>query len=216
MPFAVGLFDWNGTIVDDVDIAYAATVHLFKRLAPRAIIPSMEEYRKEFSAGDMFEHYYRRGMPRTVTPDEMYRPWSAYYESICGNMQLADGAQTLLCFLQQCGIPLIIVSAAPKETIRHLKRMNITRFFDRICFEVRDKSVVIGELLKREKVSAGDAFFVGDTTDDIAQGKLAGVTTFGYAEGYNSLDRLREASPRYLVNSLLDVLSIVRAQIPAY
>ena len=215
MPFAMGLFDWNGTIVDDVDIAYAATVYLFEQCASRAIIPTMEEYRKEFSAADMFEHYYRRGVPKTVTPDEMYRLWSAHYESICGSMQLADGAQKLLCFLQQCGIPLVIVSAAPKETIRHLERMNISHFFDRKCFEVRDKSTMIGELLKREKVSTRDAFFVGDTSDDIAQGKLARVVTFGYTEGYNSPDRLREAGPKYLVNSLLDVLSIVRAQIPA-
>lgn len=100
MPFLMGLFDWNGTIVDDVDIAYAATVYLFEQLAPHATIPSMEEYRKEFSVADMLECYYQRGMSKTVTSDTMYRLWSDRYEALCGNMHLANGAQKLLCFLQ--------------------------------------------------------------------------------------------------------------------
>jgi phosphoglycolate phosphatase-like HAD superfamily hydrolase len=216
MPFLMGFLDWNGTIVDDVDIAYAATVYLFEQLAPHAIIPSMEEYRKEFSAAGMLECYYQRGMPRTVAPDTMYRLWSGHYKSLCGNMQLANGAQKLLCFLQQCGIPLVLVSAAPKEIVRHIERMKISHFFDRMCFEARDKGTLIDEILKRENVDARDAFYVGDTVDDIAQGKRAGVVTFGYASGYNWPDLLRQAKPSYLVDSLLDVLSIVRAQIPVY
>jgi phosphoglycolate phosphatase-like HAD superfamily hydrolase len=216
MPFLMGLLDWNGTIVDDVDIAYAATVYLFEQLAPRATVPSIEEYRKEFSAADMLQCYYQRGMPRTVTPDMMYRLWSGHYESLSRNMQLADGAQKLLCFLQQCGITLVLVSAGPKEIVRHVERMNIAHLFDRMCFEATDKSAVINGILQRENVDAHDAFYVGDTVGDIVQGKRAGVITFGYTNGYHWPDLLRQAKPKYLVDSLLDVLSIVRAQIPVY
>lgn len=94
--------------------------------------------------------------------------------------------------------------------------MNIAHHFDRMCFEATDKSAVINGILKRENVDARDAFYIGDTVDDIAQGKRAGVITFGYANGYNWPDLLRQAKPSYLIDSLVDALSIVRAQIPVY
>jgi phosphoglycolate phosphatase-like HAD superfamily hydrolase len=78
---------------------------------------------------------------------------------------------------------------------------------------VKDKEQTIRQMLDREKVAAHDAFYVGDTSDDIAHGRQAKVVTFGYMKGYNSPDRIREAKPKYMVESLLDMLSIVRANI---
>ena len=58
--------------------------------------------------------------------------------------------------------------------------MHIAHLFERMCFEARDKGMVINEILKREK-----------------------VTTFGYANGYSWPDILQQAKPNYLVGSLL-------------
>ncbi len=213
MPFQLALFDWNGTILDDLEVTYAATIHLFKLLTPHATIPTLEEYRQEFSSAQMLECYYARGVSRAVTGDEMYRCWSAHYESICGGARLADGSKDVLYFLRECGIPAIIVSAAPRETVRHLERLGIVHLFDRMYFEARDKEEAIRHVLDREKVAAHDTFYVGDTIEDIAYGKKAGVTTFGYTKGYNSLDRILEAAPDYATDSFREILSILRANI---
>ncbi len=213
IPFQLALLGWNGTLLDDLDVAYAATVHLFELIAPRATVPTLEEYRQEFSSSQMLECYYTRGGSRTVAGDRICRAWRAHYEFLCDHTRLADGAEKMLRFLRKCGIPIIIVSAASKETIRHIERLGIAHLFDRICFEVRDKEQTIRQILDREKVAAHDAFYVSDTTDDIAHGKQAKIVTFGYMRGYNSPDRIREAKPKYMVESLIDVFNIVRANI---
>jgi len=212
MPFRLAMFDWNGTLLNDVSVAHSTTIHVFRQIAPLAEIPTLEEYREEFSASQMMEYYYHRGVTRALTESEIYALWEARYEAVCDAAGLTDGALKLLTFFEQCGVPTVIISAAPEGTVRHVKALGIENVIHTMRFHARNKEMAILEMLDYYRVHARDAFYVGDTADDIEQAKRTGVATFGFTGGYNSPERILKAKPRYVINSLDDVRMVAYAQ----
>jgi len=206
------MFDWNGTLFNDVSVAHDTTIHVFGQIAPLVEIPTLGEWREEFSASQIMECYYRRGVARTLTENELYALWAAHYEAVCDAACLHDGALKLLTFFEQCDVPTVIISAAPERTIKHVKKLGIENVIHTMRFHAKNKEMAILEMLDYYKVHARDAFYVDDTADGIEQAKRTGVATFGFTGGYNSPERILKAKPRYVINSLDDVRLVAYAQ----
>ncbi len=212
MSFHLAMFDWNGTLFNDIDVAYKTTIHVFGQIAPHVKIPTLEEYRHEFSALQIMEYYYRHGVERTLTEEKLCELWEAHYEATCGSTCLTDGAVELLTFFEQCNIPTAIISAAPEGTIKHVRRLGIESLVYKMHFCAKNKEMAILEMLDLCHVHARDALYVDGTSDGIEQAKRAGVATFGFTGGYNSPERIWQVKPRHVINSLDYVRTIAYSQ----
>lgn len=219
MPYELSLIDANGTIFADRPIMYSSSCRLIKHFAPNAPMPSIDDFRTGCATMGHAKWHYHCGVPRSVTPEEMDTIWTKHYDAQSDGMQLTKGARSFLLSMRQCGIPVVIVSAAPKETKRYVEALGINYLIDRMIFGAVDKTAAIIGLLRQKeyrKIVPGNVFFIGDTVNDIIHGNEAKVATFAYTEGHHDPKALRAARPKHMVSSFKEALNIVRAQIPEY
>ena len=54
-----------------------------------------------------------------------------------------------------------------------------------------------------------ETLIVGDTFVDIEAGKLSGIKTAAYINGYQSESKLKQHSPDYLIRHINEVLSLL-------
>ena len=219
MPYKLGLLDLNGTLIADVPLMLASSHHLFRRFAPKVPLPPLDDFRSGCAEFGEVEWHYQRGIPRTITGDELNNEWNRYYESNSDTVLLSDGAFQFLSFMRDCGIPLVIVSAAAPSMKRLVKKLGAADFFDRMCFDASDKTSVIHHLLATDRyrgTDPRDIFFISDTAGDVAHGNRAGVATFAYPHGRDPIATLRNARPKRIVHSFRGALNEVRSQVPEY
>jgi phosphoglycolate phosphatase-like HAD superfamily hydrolase len=206
----LGFFDWNGTVFNDLEAAYVATVRTIQQLAPNPRVPTLNQYREECSASTMMEFYYLRGVPRTCTRAEIYATWEAHYNESCVNMHLQAGAVRTLNYFYEQKLLMVMLSAAPESTISLLRQFDILHLFNDVRFGVNDKPAVISEYLKRYKVRPRCAFYVDDSADGVREAQKVGVFTMGFTEGYNDTKLIQAVSPNYVISSLMDAMRIHR------
>ncbi len=219
MSYKIGLIDVNGTLITDVSLMLASSHHLFRRFAPGVPLPSLDDFRSGCAAYGDVEWHYQRGIPRTIAHETLDDEWCRHYESHCGSVRLSDGVPQFLSFMRDCGIRLIIVSAARRSMKRLVERLGVADHFDRMCFDAFDKASVIRHLLATDAyrgIHPRDVFFIGDTVGDIAHGNEAGVATFAYPHGHHPLAALADAKPKRIIPSFQDAVNEIRAQIPEY
>jgi len=210
MRFTLGFFDWNGTVFNDLEAAYVATVRTIQQLAPDPHIPTLNQYREGCSASAMMEFYYSRGVPRICTRAEIYAAWEIHYDECSVNMRLHVGAIRTLNYFYKQGLLMVMISAAPESTISLLRQFDILHLFSDVRFGVHDKPAVIAEYLKRYKVRPRSAFYIDDSADGVREAQKTGVFTMGFTEGCNNMKLIQAVNPDYVISSLLDTLRIYR------
>ena len=70
------IFDYNGTLLDDLPVAYGSIREIFRRY--NLPCPTPEQYRLEIGTNFM-EFYYNHGFPRTTTAKELNVVRMEYY-----------------------------------------------------------------------------------------------------------------------------------------
>ena len=63
----------------------------------------------------------------------------------------------------------------------------------------------INELLKKYRIAAGRALYIGDMTIDMETGQNAGVLTCAVTYGFHDAAALKQATPDFLVGDLLEL-----------
>ena len=121
--------------------------------------------------------------------------------------------EEVLRMLTECNVSNVVTYNAAGTTLAYIKefaaRGNIFGAWP--CSDNQEN--VIRDMLAYYKIPARDALYVGCTATSMGNAKKAGVTTFCFASGYHSPAYIQETKPRYLINFLRDVLSVVRAQL---
>jgi phosphoglycolate phosphatase len=67
----------------------------------------------------------------------------------------------------------------------------------------------INEILKKYRVAAGQALYIGDMTVDVETGRNAGVLTCAVTYGFHGEEALRKAGPDIMVGDLLELLGYI-------
>jgi phosphoglycolate phosphatase-like HAD superfamily hydrolase len=213
MAFELFMSDWNGTLFNDVGISHVSTAHVLKQTTPYENALTFEEYRREFCASNIMECYYRRGVPRSFSREEVYAMWESHYATMCGRALLHDGAIEMLSFFKSWSVPTVIISAAPAAAKKHVIACGIEGLISDMQFDKDDKAEAILETLHRYNVHPRDALYLDDSAHCIVQAKSTGVATVGFTRGISSLAHLLDVGPLWSpVDHLDDVRKIAYAQ----
>ena len=83
----------------------------------------------------------------------------------------------MIAILGTCGIPLIFISEAPKETITRLREMDITRYLEPILLGVDDQARTITDKLAQswKKLPRKDVFYLSDRLINVKRMKNIGI-----------------------------------------
>lgn len=207
------MFDIDGTIVDAYGSIYAA---LQTTLEEMGYPPTDFETAKravghgiEFLLGSFVK---AEDVQRAV---EIY---AGHTDKILGStVKFLPGAENLLKGLHEQGVKLAIASNRPHQfSTQILKILSAHDLFHEIvCADnvprAKPEADMLHEILKRVKVPAEEALFVGDMTVDAQTGQNAGVRTIIVTTGSSTRAEIEALSPYAVVDHLDEVGQIIRA-----
>ncbi len=178
MKYTHIIWDFNGTILDDIQIGIdSVNVMLKKRDLP--IIESVDKYRELFGF-PIIEYYKRCGFDFSLDDYEsvLAPEWVAEYKSREHTARLCNGIIYALSAFKKAGISQSIVSASASDMLREqIERLCISEYFDSIigCDNIfaYGKQQALCDYVSG--MPSQRILMVGDSTHDYDVAKAAGI-----------------------------------------
>ena len=205
MKIQLVLWDWNGTLLDDVALCVDALNRLLARHG-YARQYDLDSYRKIFGF-PIRDYYIRAGFDFTRHSfDELAKSYMDDYIPASAACPLMPGARETLARLQAAGLRQVILSASPITTLqRQAEQRGVLPYFDRLLGlgDIYAKSKVeLGlRYLAEEQFDPDTAVMVGDSVHDFEVSRALGVRCLLYAGGHQDAEALA-ATGAPVVNSL--------------
>jgi HAD superfamily hydrolase (TIGR01509 family) len=166
------LFDWDGTLVDTAEASFRCYVRLFEEFG----VPFDRETFARTYSPNWYQTFRMLDIPEKRWPHADER-WLAHFAE--EEIAVIDGARELLDALRARGLATGIVTSGSKERVeRELDAHGFT--FHECVFgsDVKEKKPHPEGLLlclERLEIAADEAVYVGDSPEDVAMARAAGV-----------------------------------------
>lgn len=188
------VWDWNGTLLDDVQLCVDALNALCaKRNLPRV---SLQEYRDTFTF-PVIEYYRSVGFDFVAEPFHgPAQEWIAFYAGrVSVDAGLFASARPALEWARAKGLRQIMLSAHQKDMLIHLMReFGVSSYFETILglddFDAQSKLEVGRAWLAQSGIKPQSALLIGDTLHDHEVAQALGLPCVLLAQGHQSRERL--------------------------
>lgn len=192
------IFDWSGTLVDDLPAVWRATNHVFRQAGVKEI--SLDEFRAEFCLP--FTRFYERYVAHV--PVAQLEAWfHGCFREVQDSVTPLPHAREFLEFCRRRGLRTFVLSTVhPDHFAVQARTSGFAEFLDTTYLGVWDKREKIHEILQAHGLIPGETLFIGDMQHDIETARHGGVFSCAVLTGYNRLDQLRAAQPDLLVEHL--------------
>lgn len=199
------IFDWSGTLVDDLPAVWQAT----NVVLGRAGVPelTLDQFRAEFCLP--FQQFYDRFTPHV--PLAQLESWfhEAFRQLQPSVVELPQ-ARPFLEFCRQQGLRCFVLSTVRTEYfLAQTARNGFREFFERVWLEVWDKRQQIQPLLAEAGLDPAETLLVGDMQHDIETARHGGLWACAVLTGYNTRPQLRAAEPDLIVEHLEELRQLV-------
>ncbi len=192
------IFDWSGTLVDDLPAVLQASNFVLTRAGKSPM--SLEQFRAEFSLP--FKNFYDRHTPGVPLP-QLETWFHAEFKRAQGSVTELPHAREFLECCRKQKIRMFLLSSVHAGHYRAQSRAHgFGRFFEHAYTGVWNKTEKIHDLLQANHLEPGETLFIGDMAHDIATARHGGVYSCGVLTGYNTLPQLRQAGPDLIVEHL--------------
>ena len=186
------IFDFNGTVVDDIDLSLRAINHTAKKYLNRGPI-TIEEYKDVFTF-PVKKYYERVGFDfNKLNWEEVGQCWMDYYQEHQKEAPVFDGVVELLKENHKKGYKNILLSASRIDLlIKQTKELGIYEYFDEILGidNIYASSKLPIGLKFMEGKNSKDCVYLGDSKHDLEVAKAMGVRCILVANGHESKERL--------------------------
>lgn len=193
------IWDWNGTLLDDLELCIAAMNGM---LAPRGL-PALDRSRYLALFDFPVRTYYGRlGFEEALHPFETLSvEFITAYDAKRWDCALQPGVREILTAVTAAGLTQSVLSAYRQDTLREIIRhFGLEPHFVRITG--------LNDIYAHSKLEAGRAWveelalprdsllLVGDTLHDLDVAEALGIDCVLVAHGHHPLERLRARTPR--------------------
>lgn len=209
MKYTTVFWDFNGTIVDDVQLGIrAANKMLVKRGLPP--IPDTEAYRRVFRF-PVKEYYRLLGFDFAKEPyEKLAVEWVNNYTAEEHTLTVQEGFLSVWQSLRETGVRQIILSSSETAMLyRHLDILGLTGRFDRI---LGTDNIYAGGKIEMAKQyighTGGSALLVGDTDHDADTARAIGADCILFTGGHGNAASLASTGMP-TVERLTDILSFL-------
>ena len=192
------IFDWSGTLVDDLPAVWRATNRVFKQTGVAEL--TLDQFRAEFSLP--FKNFYSRHVPHVSLP-ELEQLFHRHFKEVQHLARELPHARDMLLFCRERGLRTFLLSTIHRDHYSaQSAATGFDRFLDHAYIEVWDKRIKILEILQKHGLNADETVFVGDMQHDIETARHGGIRSCAVLTGYNRLDQLRASEPDFIVEHL--------------
>lgn len=213
-------FDWNGTIFSDCRAVLDSVNEVLKFLNLKPV--SLKIYQEHFDV-PVTKTYLGLGISEEQIKNkaaEIVKTFHTNYEIRADKVRTRAYAKELLEWLSKNNIKSIIFSNHIDEPIKkQLKRLSIDKYFSDVLanskrdssLKGRNKQEKLRSYIQDNNLLRAETLVIGDTIEEIEIGKELGVITVAITHGLCSTIRLKAAKPDYLINSLKEIINIIKS-----
>lgn len=198
------LWDWNGTLIDDVALSLALENQLFPQYGYRKV--ALEEYLAKFCMP--VQHYYEK---IGVSGEDFYAiagKWADLYQEASIGCELHQAAVRAVALFHQVGFRQVILSATEKEFLRRqvARYPQLSHAFDDIAgvddVFARGKVDMALRYLEANRLDVKQTVFLGDTLHDAEVAEAIGCRCILIASGHQSAAVLEQAGVPVVADAL--------------
>lgn len=188
------VWDWNGTLLDDLSIVIAAVNRSISQFGENPI--DGDAYRDHYTRP--VRRFYDALMGRVVSDEEWLRLDTGFHDAyftLAEEARLAEGAVEALDHLDRHGVSQSLLSMSPQYWLDQIVgRLGITerlQLVDGLSVPTGGlKAPRLAEHLEVLGIDGGAVFVIGDTPDDVAAARHVGGTPILFHGGSHHLDLL--------------------------
>ncbi|AKS43042.1 HAD family hydrolase [Wenzhouxiangella marina] len=189
------VFDWNGTLLDDVDYCLSITNAMLQEFA----LPKLTRTRYRDIFTFPVQSYYQQlgfDFSRHPFPALATRWMQSYTADVATKVDLFHETETMIADLKRNGYRLAILTAAIESDVHELlAHHGIDEAFDEVygldhC-EASSKVERGKQLYASMGLDPGRTLLIGDTDHDFEVGRALGAPTLLLADGHQSYERLQ-------------------------
>lgn len=199
------IWDWNGTLLDDIDISMEALNVLLKQ-ERLPLVHDISEYRRYFQF-PVIEYYKKVGFDFNKTPfSKLAEGYMAYYQPNSLQCQLHAHVEETLQYLQAKDIRQYVLSASNLSFLhQQMAEYDITCYLDGVFgldnIHAHSKAELAKTFVKEHHIHGDEAVFIGDSVHDSEVAHGAGCRCILIANGHEHKDKLLQTG-----NIVVDVM----------
>jgi len=172
MNWEAVFFDFDGVILDSVDVKTKAFAEMFRQYGPEVEKKVVEYHLANggVSRFDKFRYYYEEILNRSVG-EERIKSLSAQFSDLVIDGVLASpfipGAKESLEELRKNNIAAYIVSGTPDNEMKLIvNKKGLNSYFEEVHGSPRKKWEICQEIINRKNYNSQNCLFIGDAMSD--------------------------------------------------
>ena len=181
-------FDFNGTLLDDVNLSFCLEKEIVAQLNLRQI--TLEEYLDNFKF-PIKSFYDYLGVPDDKFSEMANYFFKQYNLREKNETSLSKNVVSILKELKDKQYKLYVLSASEINLLtKQLKYFQIFDYFDGVIglnnIHAKSKIEVAEDYIKKYQINPSECLLIGDTLHDYQVGKTLGFRVLLYTKGHNS------------------------------
>lgn len=202
MRYDYVFWDWNGTILNDVDVAVKSLNSLLTKYGYNTI--TKEKYR-EIADTPIKITYEKIFDLNKHSFESLAKEFNYYYNLFVDEITLNQGVLDKLNELKASSVSQIILSSSATSIIKtNLNKFKISDYFDDVLgaddFLAGDKIIRAENYLKENHIDKSRVVFVGDISYDCKMAERLGVDCALVTCGHQSTDKLLKCNGKIYQN----------------
>lgn len=195
MTFSTIIWDWNGTLLNDVAVCISS---MNRMLSLRGLKPINEKRYRDIFTFPVKDYYDQLGFDPAADPfEKIGLEFIRYFREELPSVGLQNGAATILSEIRKSGRRQVIVSAMEHHSlVKSIQNLGIEQYFDHIFGIDNDYGGGKTALAKRvagHLGTSGNCLMIGDTLHDAEVAGETGWQCVLTASGHQSYQRLQTA-----------------------
>lgn len=193
------IWDWNGTIINDVDLC----VNIVNGVLKRRKLPNLtlEKYKSIFTI-PVKDYYIKAGFDFTKESFEILgKEWMDEYEQRKFECNLYDDLTKVMGAISDYGLEQSILSAYMQDNlVAMIKYFKLEKYFSHIVgldnIYAGGKLELGKNLIRKLGNGKSNALIIGDTIHDYEVAKEIGADCVLIANGHQSFERLQQTGSK--------------------
>ena len=199
------IFDWSGTLVDDLPAVLEATNHVLRQAGLEAM--TRERFRAEFKLP--FTGFYERYTPH-IPLTQLEEWFHGRFREVQHTVEELPHAREFLEFCRARGLRTLLLSTMHPDHFAVQSRVNrFHEYLDHPYLGIWDKRAKIHEILSTHGLVPDETVFIGDMEHDVETARHGGIRSVAVLTGYSAGDLLRQAGPDLVVEHLGELRRIL-------
>ena len=186
MKYSCIIWDWNGTLADDVEASLQSVNDTLLRRNMSTI--DLAQYHSYIDTPIIrfYEHLFDLSkVPMSELSEEFHAGYQKYFQG------LHSGAVELLAELQSRGVPQVILTSSNRELIEaDTRKLNVRQYFDALLgaedFQAASKVQRGIDWIKTQPYAPETMVMVGDSLHDFEVAQAMGTQCILFSGGHQS------------------------------